>query len=62
MLGFFDAVGDGAEHVRHEFGVRPAGERGSLGLLHLRRSHQLHRLGNLAGVFDRLDAAADVSG
>jgi hypothetical protein len=62
MVSFFDAVSDGAEHFLHQFGVRPAGECGSLGLLHLRRSHQLHRLGNLAGVLDRLDAAADVSG
>ena len=37
-------------------------ERGLLSLLHLRRRHQLHRLGDLAGVLDRLDASADVAG
>ena len=54
--------GHGGEHVGHELRVGPPRERDLLRLLHLRRGHQLHRLGNLAGVLDRLDAAADVAG
>ena len=37
-------------------------KRDLLRLLHLRGRDQLHRLGDLAGVPDRLDAAADVAG
>ena len=62
MLQFLDAISERAEHLRHEFGVRTTGKRSGLRLLHLRRGDQLHRLGDLAGVFDRLDAAADVAG
>ena len=61
VLALFDAAGDGGEHLGHELGVGAAGQGGLLRLLHLRRSHHLHRLGDLAGVLDRLDASADVA-
>ena len=54
--------GDRRQHVGHEIGVGPAREGDLLRLFHLRRRHQLHRLGDLAGVFDRLDASAKVAG
>ena len=41
-------------------GIRPAGQRVLLRLAHFRRGDHLHRLGDLRGVADRLDPAADV--
>ena len=49
------------QHLAHERGVGPPGQCGLLGLAHLRRRHHLHRLGNLGGVLDRLDASAYVA-
>ncbi len=61
MLRLFHAAGDGGEHLGHERGIGAAGVGGLLRLLHLGRSHELQRLGDLAGVLDRLDAPADVA-
>ena len=62
MLRLLHAISEGGEHARHELGVGPAREGGLLRLLHVRRRDQLQRLGDLAGVLDRLDAPADVAG
>src|SRR5262249_6114087 len=41
--------------------VRTEPEGSLLGATHLGRGHHLHRLGDLRGVLDRLDAPADVA-
>ena len=62
VLHLGEAGGEAGEHPGEQLGVGAAGEGGLLRLLHLRRRHQLHRLGDLAGVFDGLDPAADIAG
>ena len=62
LMRFFHAVRQSSQHPGHQLSVRPTRQRRLLGLLHFRSRHQLHRLGNLAGVFNRLNAAADVAG
>jgi len=61
VLGLVHPGGKRGEHVGHELGIGATGEGGGLSLLHLRRGDELHRLRDLAGVFDRLDASADVA-
>ena len=61
MKRFIHAAAERREHIGHELSVGAAGQSGGLRLLHLGGGDELHRLGNLAGVFDRLDAAADVA-
>ena len=50
------------QHLVHQSRIRPATQRGLLGLAHFGRRHHLHRLGDLGGVLDRLDAPANVAG
>ena len=61
MGTFLGPVLETDQHLVHEVGVGTAIGGSVLRLLHLGSRNQLHRLGDLGGVLDRLDAAADVS-
>ena len=52
---------DVREHLVELVRVRPRLERGVLGTLQLRGSHELHRAGDLLDVRDRADAASDLA-
>jgi hypothetical protein len=52
---------DVEEHLGEALGIFAAGQRLVLRLLHLRGRDKLHRAGDLRGVLDRFDAAADVA-
>ena len=45
------------EHLVHQRGIRPAGQRVLLRFAHLRRRNHLHRFGQLTNVSDRFDPA-----
>ncbi len=62
VLDLGETRGEAREHLGEELGVGATGESGLLGLLHLGRGDHLHRLGDLAGVFNRLDASANIAG
>ena len=49
------------QHPIQAIRVITTGKSLILSLLHLRRRHQLHRLGDLRGIFNRLDSSADVA-
>jgi hypothetical protein len=61
MRGLVHLLQGGLKNLRQQQSVGTAREGGVLGALHLRRRHELHRLGDLGGVFDRLDAAANLA-
>src|SRR5438270_8771742 len=50
----------GNEHSVHQRGIRSASESMLLRTAHFRRSHHLHRFGELADVTNRFDPAANV--
>ncbi len=56
-----DGVAERNDHAVEKQGVVSSGEGGLLGLAHLRGRDHLHGLRDLGGVFDRLDASADVA-
>ena len=49
------------QHLVEPVGIITPGNSLVLGLFHLRGRHQLHRLGDLRGILDRLDTSADVA-
>ena len=57
-----DTVAQGDQHTVEHLGVGVSSQRRLLCLAHLGGSNHLHRLGDLGGVLNRLDASADVAG
>ena len=56
-----DARVDVRGHVVEAAGIRAQGDGRLLGPAHFGGGHHLHRLGDLGGIFDRLDTAANVA-
>ena len=61
MIFFVGLLFQVHEHIIEQISVRATGHSLILRLFHLRSRDQLHGLGNLGRVLDRLNASADIA-